>query len=518
MESSDTRPNAAAIRWLNRQRMLSSNHEACTVTGVNKFGKESDLSNEASVEQFFVGRLLTDLGYVDAQIRPKTSLSELPLHQGRTAVKWKPDYAIEVDGRIRWIIEAKAVTESLDDWVRQAGSYCLELNSTYDDNPVEYFMLTNGITTRVYRWDNRKHLIEAKFEEFVDDNPVYNDLRAFLGAENINSTPEPTVQRHLLRRHSVEQLNADFIWAHRLIFRGEALSYTAAFMEFVKVIFLKLQSDHDAHNNLAFREEDEDTGSVPSDDVRFSVKWIESMEKDSPSPLDQLHFARLTTEFEQLISESKMKRIFDKGEGLKLSADTIKALVRRFEHIDLRSIDADLNGRMFETFLNAALRGKDLGQFFTPRSVVKLATGLADLKVTGDQPTRVLDACCGTGGFLIEALSDMNDKADRLPRSPEQLAELKKKIQRSIMGVDVARDPALARIARINMYLHGDMDSKIFQLDALDKKVRSANNDDTELAREKAEFKDLLAAGEKKGPDGRPLGVVDVVLSNPPFA
>lgn len=86
------------------------------------------------------------------------------------------------------------------------------------------------------------------------------------------------------------------------------------------------------------------------------------------------------------------------------------------------------------------------------------------------------------------------------------------------MGVDMARDPALARIARINMHLHGDMDSRIFQLDAPDTKVRAANNDDTELTREKTEFRELIAAGGKKGPDGRPLGGVDVVLSNPPLA
>lgn len=488
------------------------------VTGKNKYASISDLSNEASVEQFFVSRLLEDLGYTDAQIRPKTSLSELAVHHGRSTKKWRPDYAIEVKGRIRWIIEAKAPSESLDPWVGQAGSYCLELNSQHDDNPVEFFLLTNGTTTRVYRWDNHKYLVQASFEDFQDGNSKFEELKELLGAANIGNEPPPTVTRHVLRQHSVEDLNKDFTWAHRLIFRAEALSYTAAFMEFVKIIFLKLQSDHDAHANPAFRQEDAHTSSVPSGDVKFSVRWIEEMEPHAASPLDMLHFASMTKQFETLIGDQKMKRIFEPGEGLRLSADTIKALVRRFEHIDLRSIDADLNGRMFETFLNAALRGKDLGQFFTPRSVVKLATALADLSVTGDQPTRVLDACCGTGGFLIEALSDMKAKVELLPLSPQQKRVLETKVQRSIIGVDVARDPALARIARINMYLHGDIDSKIFQLDALDKKVRNSDTDTDELRREKQEFKELVDAGNQKGPDGQPVGVVDVVLTNPPFA
>jgi len=44
--------------------------------------------------------------------------------------------------------------------------------------------------------------------------------------------------------------------------------------------------------------------------------------------------------------------------------------VRRLEHTFLFGIDVDLNGRLFETFLSATMRGKDLGQFFTPRSIV----------------------------------------------------------------------------------------------------------------------------------------------------
>ena len=59
-------------------------------------------------------------------------------------------------------------------------------------------------------------------------------------------------------------------------------------------------------------------------------------------------------------------------------------------------IDAGLNGRLFETFLNAIMRGRDLGQFFTPRSVVKMMTEIADLMVTREHQDKVIDGCCGT--------------------------------------------------------------------------------------------------------------------------
>jgi type I restriction enzyme M protein len=59
-----------------------------------------------------VNRLLEDLGYEDRQIRPKTSLQELQVNLGRRRLKYKPDYALEVARAIRWIIDAKAVTQT----------------------------------------------------------------------------------------------------------------------------------------------------------------------------------------------------------------------------------------------------------------------------------------------------------------------------------------------------------------------------------------------------------------------
>ena len=46
-----------------------------------------------------------------------------------------------------------------------------------------------------------------------------------------------------------------------------------------------------------------------------------------------------------------------------MKPSTILEVVRQLEHFDLHGIDEDLNGRMFETFLNATVRGKELGSF-----------------------------------------------------------------------------------------------------------------------------------------------------------
>jgi type I restriction enzyme M protein len=91
----------------------------------NKYCRSDDLSNEASVEQFFVARLLVDLGYDDREIKPKTALAELLVGKGRKKEPYKPDFLV-YGGRIpRWIIDAKATTENPDDFVDQGAGYCL---------------------------------------------------------------------------------------------------------------------------------------------------------------------------------------------------------------------------------------------------------------------------------------------------------------------------------------------------------------------------------------------------------
>lgn len=474
----------------------------------------SDLGNEASVEQFFASRLLGALGYRDSQIAPKASLETLSISQGRRKVNYRPDYALKYRGKVRWVFDAKAVNESLDDWVGQCASYCLELNRRARGNPVQYFMITNGVATDVYAWDSGDPILRLGFDDFAEGSAKFKDLQFLLSPQSfagVQPTDSPAATMTLQRR-SVSELNSDFAWAHRHIYKRENLSYGSAFMEFVKVIFLKLLSDREVHNSAHAVTGEDGSITVPASEVKFSRQWIEALENDHPNPMDAVQFTKLLSGLETAIQEGTKKRIFAPTERIRLSNETIKAITTRFQSTDLYGIDSDLNGRMFETFLNATLRGKDLGQYFTPRSVAKLATRIAGLRAGPDHTDIVLDACCGTGGFLIEALTEMWQAIDSHP-SLSQSERIKQKrivAEQSLYGVDVARDPALARIARINMYLHGDGGSRIYQLDALDKETKPVDNDDAELQGEKREFRKLLA--KHKG------GFADVVLTNPPFA
>lgn len=479
----------------------------------NMFCDRRVLTNEAAVEQFFVLRLLAELGYADKHIKPKTSVDELMVNIGRRSEPYAPDFTVMIGGRPRIVVEAKAPSERLEDHIGQPASYCLLLNRrSKTSNPVKYFLLTNGISTQIYPWDSDVPSLVLDFDDFTAGSVKMRQLMRLISLDGVNETktePKSTEATIALGRGTLDQLGTAFAWCHQKIHDKEALSQGPAFMEFVKVIFLKLLSDRDIHDKFP-EQVGKGAMTVPADAVKFSVRWIEQMELQHSNPMDALQFQPLVRKLEEEIQAGQRKRIFPVGDSIRLKPDTIKVITARLETMDLFGIDADLNGRLFETFLNATMRGKDLGQFFTPRSVVKLATKLADLEAGRDGVDVVIDACCGTGGFLIEALAEMWDKLDaNQSLSSEERDKLRKTVAlRSIYGVDIAQDPALAQIARINMYLHGDGGSSIFLADSLDKRVSDNAVDTPEIKRDKNEFRDLVSG----------KGFADVALTNPPFS
>ena len=255
---------------------------------------------------------------------------------------------------------------------------------------------------------------------------------------------------------------------------------------------------------------------LPVDKIIFSTEYLDrSTSPSNPNPIAAI-FETVRNDLEAQILTGEKKRIFDTDERLGLEPLTIHRVVSLLQHHDLIQIDEDLNGRLFQTFLSATMRGKQLGQFFTPRTVVDFMCDLADLAISRKPPYAplVLDACCGTGGFLIEAMAKMTRQLKSGPLANLSQRE-KDKIEKAIkddrlFGIDAGKDPPVARIARINMYLHGDGGSRIFAADALDKQVRIAPTAAPEVKRELRQLRTLLT--------GEGALRFDVALTNPPFS
>jgi type I restriction enzyme M protein len=109
---------------------------------------------------------------------------------------------------------------------------------------------------------------------------------------------------------------------------------------------------------------------------------------------------------------------------------------------------SDVMGDAYEYLIKkfADLSKKNAGEFYTPRSIVKLLVMLLAPK-PGDT---VYDPACGTGGMLIEAVRYIQDQ---------------KKTYGNIYGQE--KNLANAAIARMNLFLHGARDFRIAQGDTL---------------------------------------------------
>jgi len=481
------------------------------------FCKRSDLTNEASVETWFVSKLLAHLGYLPEDIRLKTSLKEYKVGKGSKSALYKPDYVIIVSKFPSLIIDAKATDENIDDWTPQCSSYCLELNKEYPQKPVEYFLLSNGLKTSLYKWDERKAKVDLDFVDFTKDNAKFRALMGYVAKaalQQLANTKRTVIMESEFPfvAVSTEEISNLFVKLHNFIWRTDKKVAAPAFDELMKIVFIKLKKDRELHQKFG-------TGNIKPKvkDVIFSVSWIKN-QTEQTNPINDPLFKNLVLDLEKEIVAKNKKRIFEKEEEITLHPSTIEKIVEDLEHIDFLTIDGgeiDVHGRMFERFLSATIRGKDLGQYFTPRDIVELMVKLADIQVSKEKGQyrieNVLDACCGSGGFLIRAMQEMMEKAQGLAGvSDEELKKIRKQIvDESIVGIDAGSDPPIYRIARMNMYLHGDGGSKIFFADSLNKNIGQVGKSNLEIDEQLQELRNMLL--EKKTKFG-------VILSNPPFS
>lgn len=468
----------------------------------NKFCELAALHNESDVEQFFVFRLLKDLGYKDSNILTKHTIPTYVLGKGGKKHPHVPDYQIRIGKTPVLILEAKNPHEPIEKYVSEGQDYAVVVNRGFiGQNPIQYVLATNAVTTLLAKVDENKPILKLDFKDFVEGNPKYQILKDYVSFNNIKKSTVSKDQIFEFRTPDIDELKGIFKQAHDLIRRKHKIGPKKAFYEFTKVLFVKMNEDKRLHDKLNSNQ------VVTVDDFKFSVRVIEQN-----TGFDWINFLFQTyrDEFQTLVDKGDKKRIFQKDEKINLLPSTIKAIVEMVENLNLRSVEEDINGKVFETFLEATVRGKELGQFFTPRSVVKFMTKLADLRIrknpeTGEhEPDRILDGACGTGGFLIFALSDLFNK---IPESISDKESLKRKIREQYLyGIDASEDD-IVPITRMNMYLHGDGGSHIFLADTLDKELLVEKGIDQELAKERQELKSILEKTK-----------FDVVLTNPPFS
>lgn len=115
----------------------------------------------------------------------------------------------------------------------------------------------------------------------------------------------------------------------------------------------------------------------------------------------------------------------------------------------------DYLGRFYGEFMSySGGDGQSLGIVLTPKHITELFCELAQLKPSD----KVIDPCCGTGGFLIAAMHKMVKATDD--------DSIRRKIKRDqLFGIE--SQPYMFTIATTNMILRGDGKSNLQQQDFL---------------------------------------------------
>lgn len=137
-------------------------------------------------------------------------------------------------------------------------------------------------------------------------------------------------------------------------------------------------------------------------------------------------------------------------------SDILYELINEIDSLNLNDTDTDIKGDAFEFFLrNMTNENKDLGEYYTPRHIIKMILSLIQPKF-GD---KVYDGFCGTGGFLIEAFKYLSLRVDM---SDEHI---RKKLKTdTVFGSELT---STSRITKMNMILYGDGHSNIEKRDTL---------------------------------------------------
>lgn len=137
--------------------------------------------------------------------------------------------------------------------------------------------------------------------------------------------------------------------------------------------------------------------------------------------------------------------------------DTIAMFLNEINKFDYHHSE-DL-GNAFEYLLSIMGSQGDAGQFRTPRNIIEFIVDAVD----PSKDDHILDPACGTAGFLVEAYKHITKDKKLTPNEVQELAK-------HIHGVDI--DPGMAKIARVNLYLHGFKTPLITEDDTLsDEKI-----------------------------------------------
>jgi len=173
---------------------------------------------------------------------------------------------------------------------------------------------------------------------------------------------------------------------------------------------------------------------------------------------------------------------------------------------DLRNIDKGFKTRLFETFLKQSKDKSKLGQFFTPRKVVKGIVEMADV----DKAEFICDPFCGVGGFVLEPFQLSQTLKNKFrPKNNKIDSKVK------ILGYDTGREDNEEQkrtiiLAKANMLIY--LSDLVEEYPNLNKEFSKIINDTFHFLSD-SNLGTLRETEEFANEDDKP----DLIITNPPY-
>ncbi len=442
-------------------------------------GKFRNDTPEEYVRQTIEKRLINEHKYITNQVKVEYTLQLGSRKPRADIVIFNKDCETQTQENIKIIIECKKETvdaKNAKEGIGQLQSYMSACANC------QWGMWTNGIQKFVFRKN-----INEKGEVIFED---YNDIPSADG--NLDDIDRP--KRNTLKNASDDNLLFVFKTCHNHIHVNDGLQKQPAFFELLKVIFCKIEDERDIPKPLEFYAQ---SGERNNPDGQLTVK------------------KRISKIFERV--KLKHGKIFDANDEIKLHPRSLAYIVSELQKYSLLNTHIDIKGKAYEEIVGSNLRG-DRGEFFTPRNVMKMVVEMVNPQID----EKVLDSSCGTGGFLVTAMTHVIQKlevefsndmgiprkewdSDTIRAFQDRISEMAKNC---FFGFDI--NPDLVKATKMNMVMNNDGSGNILQTNSL-----------LPPHEWKDEFKSKLAEAlnvEKESiRNFKSLEFLDVIVTNPPF-
>lgn len=427
-------------------------------------------SPEERVRQEYLCRLVTHYGFSLEQMAQEVTVSNSQRGQGRASADiliWKSAKDKAEDNSPIIVVECKAenITVREEDYF-QGMNYASWAGA-------DFFVTSNLKETRIFR------VIKGKIPKHLDEIIDIPDAKAVTDDKKIDKILKQT------KAFTRDEFSKLLLTCHNIIRNNDKLSPEAAFDEISKILFIKIRYERDNTNAQIFSKKQFE---------KDKESYDRHKSKDSRPFYQQL--------FESTKEDFKDDDLFAETETIRIRENSFEEIVKKLEIYNLSKTSDDVKGIAFEQFLGRTFRG-ELGQFFTPRTVVDFMVEVLD-----PQEGEVMcDPCCGSGGFLIKAFEyvrsqiedDIHQQKETLKKeffddnflqaTDKEKSDIEAKVNHyfnqlntelnisnknsrlkvlshdCIFGTDA--NPRMSRTAKMNMIMHGDGHGGVHHNDGL---------------------------------------------------